>query len=128
MKATKIIYWITTVMVALIMTMSALMQLSQTAQMQENMHKIGYPSSLLYLLGVLKALGVVALLIPGYPKIREWAYAGFVFLLIGATYSHFSVGDYSPAPVIIMLILATSYFTRYKIDQGTKPMVKANWQ
>lgn len=54
---------------------------------------LGYPTYLLPFLGIAKLLGVVAIIIPGFPRIKEWAYAGFVFDLTGAMYSSISVGD-----------------------------------
>jgi hypothetical protein len=114
-KATKITYWITTVLFAGMMTMSAMMQLSQAKPIVESVKNLGLPLHLTFLLGTLKALGVVALVLPGFPKIREWAYAGFTFLLMGATYVHFAVGDYEPITLILLAVLFTSYFTGQRL-------------
>jgi hypothetical protein len=54
---------------------------------------LGYPTYLLPFIGIAKILGVVAVLVPGFPRLKEWAYAGLVFDLTGALYSHISVGD-----------------------------------
>jgi DoxX-like family len=73
---------------------------------------LGYPTYLLPFIGIAKILGVVAVLVPGFPRLKEWAYAGLVFDLTGALYSHISVGD-SPAnlafPVIGLLLVIGSY-------------------
>lgn len=74
---------------------------------------LGYPAYLLPFIGIAKILGVVAVLIPGINTLKEWAYAGLVFDLIGALYSHISVGD-PPAnwvlPVVGLLLVSGSYF------------------
>lgn len=111
MKATKIMYWISTILISLGMTASALGQLTQQPAMIESMKMLGYPAQMMILLGVFKLLGAFILVFPGYPKVREWGYAGFTFLFIGATYSHFSVGDYNPTTLILLGIVATSYIT-----------------
>ena len=54
---------------------------------------LGYPTYLLPFLGPAKILSVTAVLVPGFPRLREWAYAGLVFNLVGAWYSHMSVSD-----------------------------------
>lgn len=120
MKAIKITYWTTTIIISLMMTMSAFMQLSQGQAVIDSMKHLGLPVQLTILLGILKALGVIALLFPGYPKIREWAYAGFSFLFIGATFLHFSIGDYQPTTLILLAILITSYATGRKLKQVKK--------
>jgi hypothetical protein len=76
---------------------------------------LGYPLYLLTLLGVLKILGVVAVLAPGFGRLKEWAYAGFTFDLVGAFYSHVMVKDPiadTVPPLIILVIVLTSYFLR----------------
>jgi hypothetical protein len=124
MKTTKIIYWITTILITLMMTMSGIMQLSQQPQMLEAFKLLGLPAHLMFLLGALKLLGAVALVFPGYPKIREWAYAGFIFLFTGATFVHFAIGDYNPFTIILAAVLLTSYFTWNKIKKAAQ--VKTN--
>jgi uncharacterized membrane protein len=118
MKTTKIIYWITTILITLMMTMSGIMQFVQPPQMLESFKMLGLPAHLMFLLGSLKLLGAIALVFPGYAKIREWAYAGFVFLFTGATFLHFAVGDYNPTTLILGAVLLTSYFTWTKIKQA----------
>ena len=65
------------------------------------------------LLGILKLLGVVALLAPGFARLKEWAYAGFSFDLIGAAFSFAAAGDPTPAgiapPLLILAVVAVSY-------------------
>ncbi len=120
MKTIKISYWITTILITLMMTMSGILQLSQQPQMIDAMKTLGLPAHIMILLGILKLMGAVALVFPGYPKIREWAYAGFSFLFIGATFLHFAVGDYQPTTIVLLGILLTSYFLGAKLKQTKK--------
>lgn len=74
---------------------------------------LGYPPYLLPFIGVAKILGVIAVLVPGFPRLKEWAYAGLVFDLIGAFYSHLAVGDpvsYWIFPLIALALVFGSYF------------------
>jgi uncharacterized membrane protein YphA (DoxX/SURF4 family) len=87
MKKTKIIYWTFTILFAFIMFDSAVPDIFSVQMAVEGFKDIGMPTYLLPFLGVGKTLGVIALFVPGYPRVREWAYAGLVFDLLGATYS-----------------------------------------
>ena len=87
MKTTKIIYWISTGLFAFVMLGSAIPDILVMPVAEKGFQDMGMPVYLIPFLGVAKLLGVVALFIPGFPKIREWAYAGLMFDLIGATYS-----------------------------------------
>ncbi len=93
MKKTKIIYWIFTSMFAFMMLGSAIPDIFSVRVAVEGFTKIGMPVYLLPFLGIAKILGVIAILIPGYPRIKEWAYAGLVFDLLGATYSIAAAGQ-----------------------------------
>jgi hypothetical protein len=118
----KIIYWIATLWLALGMVSTGMVQLLR--QVSEGalappgvwgMTHLGYPVYLLTLLGVWKLLGVVAVLIPKFPLLKEWAYAGFFFLMTGAIYSHLAVGDplTSLGPSVLLLVLtAVSWYYR----------------
>ena len=85
------------------------------------MHQLGYPDYFIPFIGVAKVLGVIAILIPGYPRIKEWAYAGLFFDLIGAVYSQIAIGG-PIAPVSIMLLPiglgVASYFFYHKKLKG----------
>lgn len=114
MKKINIYYWIFTGLFAAFMLFSAIPDIMVVPQAVEIVStKLGYPKYLIAFLGVAKFLGSIAILIPGFPRIKEWAYAGLAFDLIGATYSSISIG----APVgewIFMVLpfslLALSYF------------------
>ncbi|MBT2724311.1 DoxX family protein [Bacillus sp. ISL-46] len=70
---------------------------------------LGYPAYLLPFIGVAKSLGVIAILMPGFPRIKEWAYAGFVIDLTGAMYSTIAVGDPWVFFIIGYILIAGSY-------------------
>ncbi len=79
--------------------------------------QLGYPEYIIPFLGVAKALGVIALFIPGFPRVKEWAYAGLTFDLIGATYSGIAVGGFDPAMLMMVVIFgveALSYIYYHK--------------
>lgn len=92
MKKIKVIYWIFTSLFAFLMLGSAIPDIFSVPMAVEGFRKMGYPTYLLPFLGIAKFLGVVAILLPGYPRIKEWAYAGLIFDLSGATWSIISSG------------------------------------
>nr|WP_067060893.1 DoxX family protein [Mucilaginibacter sp. L294] len=93
MKTKLIIYWLTTALVAIGMTGSGLAQIFHAKAMVDLITPLGYPLYLLYIIGVWKILGVIAILIPGFKLIKEWAYAGLFFVMTGALASHLLSGD-----------------------------------
>jgi uncharacterized membrane protein YphA (DoxX/SURF4 family) len=110
-KAGKIIYWISTIWLALGMVATGAGQLIKMKAGQggaEMITHLGYPVYLLTLLGVCKILGAVAVLIPKFPLLKEWAYAGIFFVMSGAIFSHIATGDPISAlfPSLLLLILA----------------------
>jgi hypothetical protein len=118
MKRKKSIYWITTGEVVLVMAVSGLLAVTHAPQMMDGLAHLGYPAYFANLLGAAKLLGVCALLAPGLPRIKEWAYAGFAITIISATYSHWLSGDGLSAlePLITLAALAASYWTR-RVDR-----------
>jgi len=90
MKKTKTLYWIFTGLFGAFMLFTAIPDIILTPEAVMFMKQLGYPNYFTVFIGVAKALGVVAILIPGYPRIKEWAYAGLFFDLIGAVYSMLS--------------------------------------
>jgi hypothetical protein len=114
MKKQTLFYWLTTGLLAAMMTMSGIVNLLSVPEALAGLKHLGYPAYLSPFLGVAKLLGVLALLVPGFPRLREWAYAGFVFDVVGALYSTMAVGDparaWLPIPVVLLLIGASYYF------------------
>src|SRR3954470_9252260 len=88
MKKANILFWICTIAFSFIMVGSAIPSIRITQGSIDFMHKgLGYPIYFIPFTGIAKVLGIIAILIPGYPRIKEWAYAGLFFDLIGAIYS-----------------------------------------
>jgi hypothetical protein len=116
-KRNKWIYWISTAWLALGMVSTGIVQLMRSKQGQggaDMINHLGYPVYMLTLLGTCKILGVIVLLIPGYRVLKEWVYAGFVFMMSGAMYSHIASGDAAkdlfPSLLLVLLTLVSWYF------------------
>jgi len=93
MKKVETSYWVLTGLWAAFMLMSSIPDVLRVPGAVAVFMHLGYPAYLLPFLGTAKTLGVVAVLFPGLPRLKEWAYAGLTFDLMGALYSHLSVGD-----------------------------------
>ncbi|OAD91504.1 MULTISPECIES: DoxX family protein [Aequorivita] len=114
-KRNKIIYWVATVWLALGMTSTAIVQLIKMEEEVTNFTDLGYPIYLMTLLGVWKLLGVIAILIPKYPLLKEWAYAGFFFAMSGAVISHIAVQDAAITlfgPILLLVLTVISWYFR----------------
>ncbi|MBB4803941.1 uncharacterized membrane protein YhaH (DUF805 family) [Flavobacterium nitrogenifigens] len=114
-KRNKIIYWIATLWLALGMVSTGIVQLMQIKEETEMMTHLGYPLYFLTLLGVWKLLGVIAILIPKFGLLKEWAYAGFFFAMSGAVVSHLAVGDSAKelfGPVLLIVLTIVSWYFR----------------
>jgi uncharacterized membrane protein YphA (DoxX/SURF4 family) len=112
MKKIIIIYWIFTGLLAVLMVLGSIPDIMSVPDAVALFTHLGYPTYLLPFIGIAKLLGVVAILIPGFPRIKEWAYAGFVFDLTGAMYSSISVGDPATGWVLFFIgyiLIAGSY-------------------
>jgi uncharacterized membrane protein len=92
-KNNKIIYWTATGLLSVGMLGSGISQLLHVKEMDELIAHVGYPLYFMYIIGVWKILGVLVLLIPKFKLVKEWAYAGFFFLMTGALVSHLAIGD-----------------------------------
>lgn len=107
MKKTKILYWTFTGLFAFMMLGSSIPDIMSSEVAIKGMHEgLGYPIYFIPFIGIAKLLGVIALLVPGFPKIKEWAYAGLAFDLIGATFSIISVGTEVAGAIFMILPLA----------------------
>jgi hypothetical protein len=124
MKKTNTIYWIFTGLAAAMMLVSSIPNiLSVPAAVDLVIKHLGYPTYFLPMIGVAKLAGAVAILIPGFPRIKEWAYAGLIYDLTAAIYSAISVGD--PAgnwlPIFVpILLISGSYIYHHKRIQEAK--------
>ena len=114
-KRNKIIYWVVTVFLSIGMLAGGIQQMLQTGAFNEIFAYLGYPLYLLSIIGVWKILGVIAILIPRFPLLKEWAYAGFFFVMSGAFISHMVVGQAFVEAVpslILMTVTVLSWYFR----------------
>lgn len=114
-KQNKIIYWVSTIWLSLGMTSSGIVQLMQWKQETAMMTHLGYPVYLLTIISVWKILGVAAILAPRFPLLKEWAYAGFFFVMSGAVLSHAVSGDEAKevfGPLLLLILTALSWYFR----------------
>ena len=115
-KAGKIIYWIATALLAIGMLQSGIFAVLRTKQWVDLVTALGYPVYFLTILGIWKILGVIAILIPGFKLVKEWAYAGFFFAMTGALISHLACGDFAVkailGPVFQTVFIILSWYFR----------------
>lgn len=111
MKKTNILYWTFTSLFAFFMLGSAIPDVFSAQVAVEGFNKMSMPSYLIPFLGVAKTLGVIAILVPGYPRIKEWAYAGLVFDLLGATWCVFSSGVRDGNLLFMFIPLAAGFLS-----------------
>ena len=114
-KRDKIIYWIATIWLALGMTSTGIVQLLKMDEEVKMMTHLGYPLYFLTIIGVWKILGVIAILIPEFPLIKEWTYAGFFFAMSGAVFSHMAAGEGTKeffGPVLLLILTIVSWYFR----------------
>jgi hypothetical protein len=114
-KRNKIIYWIATIWLSLGMVATGIVQLLQVKEEADLFLHLGYPAYFMPLLGVLKILGVVVVLIPKFPLLKEWAYAGFFFAMSGAIFSHLAMGSSMSdigGPLLLLVLTAISWYFR----------------
>lgn len=117
-KRNKIIYWVATLWLALGMLSTAAVQLFKIkagAGGADSIAHLGYPVYLLTLIGGWKILGVIAVLVPKFPLLKEWAYAGFFFAMSGAVFSHLAAGDSAKeffGPVLLLVLTVISWYFR----------------
>jgi hypothetical protein len=117
MKRNKILYWTITGLVSAGFLMSSMMYLTKNPELMNNFSQLGFPVIFVNILGVAKLLGALALVNPWSAKLREWAYAGFTFTLIGATWVHIATGTPLIAPIVFLLLLGISYYMQQKVKQ-----------
>jgi len=111
----KIIYWIATGWLALGMLSTGIVQLLKTDEEVDMMTHLGYPVYFLTIIGVWKILGVIAVLMPKFPLLKEWAYAGFFIAMSGAVISHLISGDEAKeifGPTLLLILTVVSWYFR----------------
>ena len=114
-KRDKIIYWIATLWLSLGMVSTGVMQFLKGKDQLDFITNLGYPPYILTILSVWKILGVVAVLVPKFPLVKEWAYAGFFFAMSGAIVSHLAIGDQATTlfgPSLLLVLTVVSWYFR----------------
>ena len=114
-KRNKIIYWIATLWLSLGMVSTGVVQLIKLKEEADMMTHLGYPLYFLTIVGAWKILGVIAVLIPKFPLVKEWAYAGFFFVMSGAVFSHMAAGDGAKeflGPILLIVLTVVSWYFR----------------
>jgi uncharacterized membrane protein YphA (DoxX/SURF4 family) len=122
-------YWVTTVPVAAVLLVGGVTDILRTPYVRAVMEQLGYPAYFAVIIGVWKVPGAVTLLIPRFPRLKEWAYAGAVFNFTGAVASHLAVGDPAVtlvAPIIFTSLAAASWALRPPARRDLAPMPEKN--
>ena len=120
-KRDTIIFWISTSLFAAFMLSSAIPNILSTKEWVDIFAWLGFPVYMLPFIGVAKLLGAVALLVPGFPRLKEWAYAGLFFDLVGAVYAALTVGGWNPQMLVMLVpfVLGTvSYIFHHRRIAG----------
>lgn len=125
-KRNKIIYWISTLWLSLGMVSTGIVQLLQIKSETEFIIGLGFPSYLLPFLGFTKLLGVIVILIPGRLILKEWVYAGFIFMMTGAIYSHIATGEPINASLPPLLLLLLSFISWHFRPENRKLIFQQN--
>jgi hypothetical protein len=122
-KKSALFYWIVTGLMGAFMLLASIPDILQLSQAGAIMAHLGYPHYLLPFLGTAKTLGVIAVLAPGVPRLKEWAFAGLGYDLLGALYSHLSVGDgpsgWMPAAIGLLLVSGAYFLYRRRTAPRT---------
>jgi DoxX-like family len=123
MKKINIFYWICTGMLIPAIGIGSIFGIVPNEDSLKVFAALGYPPYIVPFLSVAKLLGLIVIFIPKYPRLKEWAYAGIAFDIIGAAYSIIAIG--SPLthiifPVLALLFLFGSYFLYHKRQLQSK--------
>jgi len=124
MKKTNIFYWLVTILFALVMLSSAIPNIMSTKTWEDILKGLGYPLYMLPFLGVAKLIGIIIILIPGFPRLKEWAYAGFVIDLAAATYSIIAVGTPFSMWWSMLLFFALAFGSYYLYHKRLKMLAR----
>lgn len=114
-KRKRLWYWIITILLAFCIFMGGLAQTLQLKGVIEGFKPLGYPNYFISIIGVWKILGVIAILVPKFPLLKEWAYSGIFILLTGAVISHIASDDIHVqiiAPCVLAIFTVLSWYLR----------------
>ena len=114
-KSRTLFYWITTIVSAIAFIVPGIGNVIHLPHFVSDMTHLGYPGYFLTIFGIWKIFGAIAIIIPGFKRLKEWAYAGMIFDLTGASYSRISSHDeviMAVVPILITCVVFTSWFLR----------------
>jgi len=114
-KSKTIWYWIITILLSFCLFSGGLAQALQVKGVVEGFKPLGYPTYFISIIGVWKVLGIIAILIPGFKLLKEWAYAGLFFTMTGAVISHIAANDIHAqivAPIVLAIFTVLSWYLR----------------
>jgi len=114
MERDKIIYYVSTGLLTLLMLFSAGMYIFNNMEIQKMFVNFGYPTYIIYPLAIAKLLGVFAIWSPKFKIVKEWAYAGFFFDFLLAFFAHKMIGDGEETGAVMALVLLTLSYLFYK--------------
>jgi uncharacterized membrane protein YphA (DoxX/SURF4 family) len=123
----NIAYWTTTILGPASFAIGGVLNLTQSEQVVSTMHHLGYPAYFASVLGMWKLLGAVAVVVPRFPRLKEWAYAGFFFDLTAAAISRAVVGDSAgdvAAPLVFLALVLASWALRPASRRLEAPAVR----
>ncbi len=130
MKKINILYWIFTGLFAAVMLMSAVPNVMMSPDSIALIHtQLGYPQYFITLIGVAKILGVIGILIPGYPIVKEWSYAGLFFDLTAATASAIAVQGFDPMHLFMLMFFLPGvlsyiyYHKKRRLERSSQPVL-----
>jgi len=115
-SALNVAYWVLTVLFCLLMFASALGHINRAEPIDEVFHYLGFPAYFMLMLGIAKFAGIPILFYPGFVRLKEWAYAGYTYILVGGFVSHLMAGKafgLALTPLILWFIMAGSYVLYY---------------
>jgi hypothetical protein len=114
-KSKTIWYWIITILLSFCLFSGGLAQALQVKGVVEGFKPLGYPTYFISIIGIWKVLGIIAILVPGFKLLKEWAYAGLFFTMTGAVISHIAANDIHAqivAPIVLAIFTVLSWYLR----------------
>ena len=114
-KTKRTWYWIITGILSFCLFSGGMAQALQVKDVVQGFKPLGYPNYFISLIGIWKMLGIIAILIPGFRLLKEWAYAGLFFTMSGAVISHIASGNITAqiiAPIILSVFTVLSWYLR----------------
>lgn len=117
MKRLNIFYWVFTGLLIPSLGYGSIMEVMGNPQSIEIITSLGYPAYLSPFLGVARILALIVIFSPKFSRLKEWAYAGLVFDIMGAIYSQIAIGNpltYTIFPIIILGVIFASYYFHHK--------------